>query len=94
MEDFQSIAKALIYAYEKNLISKIFPHQESTTGNRWYDLVLVENGLSFEGIEYKNNLSAKSKIISSSTDDIFILKPSFMGVSIDLRAAYRWYTNK
>jgi hypothetical protein len=49
MVAFQSIAQALIDAENKGLIEKCLLHQESRTGNRWYDLVVVLGGLTEKG---------------------------------------------
>ena len=73
---------------------KFLPHQERETGNHWYDLVLIQNGLSHEGLEYIKNIEEESNTSPSYKEDVFILKPSFMGFGIDLKAAYRWFTNQ
>ena len=49
MENFQSAAKLIIYANEEGWLNSIKIHQESRTANNWYDLVLVQNGLSYRG---------------------------------------------
>jgi hypothetical protein len=48
MAVFQSIARTLIDAENEGLIKQCKPHQESRTGNRWYDSVVV-GGLTEKG---------------------------------------------
>ena len=49
MIEFQNIAKVLVYANEQGYLSECKPHRETSTSNHWYDLVMVTNGLSYEG---------------------------------------------
>ena len=49
MEEFQFVAKLLIWADKEGLLDTIVVHQESRTVNSWYDHIFVENGLSQAG---------------------------------------------
>ena len=54
MQSFQFIAKCLMYAKDENLIDGINFHKESHTGNRWYDAIIVLNGLTYQGEQFLN----------------------------------------
>lgn len=49
MADFQSVAKILIYADQEDWLNSIEVHRESRTKNNWYDLIIVQGGLSYKG---------------------------------------------
>ena len=49
MWDFQHIAKVLEHANREGLLEGYSPHQETGSGNHWYDLVRVKGGLSHKG---------------------------------------------
>ena len=46
MEDFQSVAKILVYADQQDWFDSFITHRESRA-NRRYDLILVQTGLSY-----------------------------------------------
>lgn len=86
MEEFQPIAKLLVYAMEEGLLENCVPHKESGTSHSWYDLVMVLGGLSHRG----EMLLAKPDE-DSSWYDFLQLKPGAFGVNYDLKAAWeRW----
>ena len=60
IEDFQSVAKALVFAHQEKLIEDILPHKESESGNDWYTIVVIQSGLSYKGCEYikENHIAA------------------------------------
>jgi hypothetical protein len=91
MTDFQSVVKLLQYAEAKCLITKIKIHTESRTKYEWHDFVLVQGGLTIEGMEYLNSLSTEDKAKTKNTEDIIDLKPNFMGLGININALIRWF---
>ena len=94
MDDFQSVAKVLIYADQKGWLNSCEIHRESMTANSWYDLIFVQNGLSYEGEEYLKKLSSDDNVDSPSQEDIIELKPNFMGLGINLNALLRWWKTR
>lgn len=92
MWDFQPIAKILVYAHNEGFLESCLPHKESRTGNDWYDLVLVQGGLSYKGEMF---LMKPSADVEKKIEDIIQLKPSIYGVGIDLKALWkRWKGRK
>lgn len=91
MQDFQPIAKVLAYADRQGLLETFVPHKESSTGNRWYDLVMVSGGLSFEGEQF---LAAPAASSEPNLEQIIQLKPSIYGVGVDLRALWRKWKSR
>jgi len=73
MQNFQSIAKYLMYAKDENLIDNTKFHKESHTGNHWYDSVLVLNGLTYKGEQF---LSGNNTVI---TGNPIVIKELNMG---------------
>ncbi len=49
MKAFQPIAKALLFAEAQGFLDGLRTHKESQTGNDWYDLAYLTNGLSHKG---------------------------------------------
>jgi hypothetical protein len=90
MRDFQPIAKMLVYAHREQLLESCVPHKESETGHDYYDLVVVPGGLSYKGELYLAETPPKS-VESAGTDapEIFAIRPTFWGISIDLKALWR-----
>lgn len=88
MQDFQPIAKVLAYADRQGLLEGFVPHKESSTGNRWYDLVMVSGGLSYEGTQF---LATPAACSEPDLEQFVQLKPNFYGVGIDLWALWhKW----
>lgn len=86
MEAFQDIAKALAFADSKGFLDGYMSHQESYTGNRWYVLAIVKNGLTYPGQQY---LAEPEVPTASVRPEVLQLKPNFHGVGIDLKALWR-----
>lgn len=59
LDKFQVIAKTVVYAYEQGYISRIIPRMESISGQTYYNLVLVDGGLTFEGEGFLDQLSGQ-----------------------------------
>jgi hypothetical protein len=94
MDDFQSVAKVLIYADQQGWLNSCEIHRESMTANNWYDLIFVQNGLSYEGEQYLNNLSSDDNVDSQTQEDIIELRPNFMGLGVNLNALLRWWKRR
>jgi len=90
MEDFQSVAKIMIYADQQGWLNSFKVHREIRTANNWYDLILVQNGLSYEGKQYLQKMFADDNTNSPTQEDIIELKPNFMGLGVNLNALLRW----
>ncbi len=88
MEDFQSVAKLLIYANEQKFLGSFLLHKESRSGNMWYDLIQA-NGLSHKGDLFL--LSNATESCDPLINEIVQLKPNFYGLGIDLNAVIRWW---
>lgn len=86
MEEFQLIAKALIYANDEGYFDSFIPHRESETGYGWYDLIIVSNGLSHKGHKYLSNTNDELEI---EFMDAIQLKPSAFGVTVDLKVLWQ-----
>lgn len=86
MNEFQSVAKALLFANEEGLLDGFHFHKESHTGNHWYDLIMVKNGLSYKG---EIHLDLHLNPPKEKPEEILELKPSFNGMSVDLKALWR-----
>ena len=91
MEDFQAIAKTLIFADDEGLLEKCIPHKESMTSHGWYDLVLVNGGLSYKGEKF---LAQVNDGANEPDDEIIQLKPTIYGIGIDLKAAWKRWKNR
>ncbi|QBG48453.1 hypothetical protein EGM51_13995 [Verrucomicrobia bacterium S94] len=95
MEDFQSIAKLLIYCEKQSWLDSIKPKKESRSGNDWYETVPVLGDLTYEGEQYLESLASKNTNSENSPkEDIIELKPNFMGIGINLNALIRWRKTK
>jgi hypothetical protein len=46
---FQALAKTLVFANEQGYLDGFLPHRESSTEHGWYDCVVIEKGLSYQG---------------------------------------------
>ncbi|MET4570692.1 hypothetical protein [Rhodanobacter soli] len=86
MAVFQDIAKALAFANDEGLLEGFASHKESYTGNRWYVVVMVKSGLSYQGQQY---LEQPAKPPAPAPGDIVQIKPNFYGISIDFNALWR-----
>lgn len=73
MHEFQPIAKLLIYASQNRLIDSVKIHNESESANGWYDLIVVQGGLTEEGKVYLENPPSTSD--DDELDDIFQSEP-------------------
>jgi hypothetical protein len=91
MWDFQPIAKVLEYANSEGLLESYLPHKESSSGNRWYDLVQVKGGLSHKGEMFLANPKPE---IEEKMETIIHLKPSIYGIGIDLNALWKRWKNR
>jgi len=49
LKKFQPIAKALLYLEKYEYIERCIAHKSSRTGHGYYDLVIVDGGLTYEG---------------------------------------------
>ncbi len=94
MVDFQSVAKLLIYADQQGWLNSLKVHMGSRTANSWYDLVVVQGGLSYKGEQYLINPPVVSSTSSEAQEDIIELKPNFMGLGINLNALWRYFKKK
>jgi len=95
MADFQSVAKILIYADQEDWLNSIEVHRESRTKNNWYDLIIVQGGLSYKGGgQYITNPPTVNSTYSEAQEDIIELKPNFMGLGINLNALFRYFKKK
>lgn len=92
MEEFQVIAKILLHADRRGLLESCKPHKESSTKNHWYDLVMVNGGLSYDGEQYL----ARDKEEDSDKElkEIIQLKPNIHGVGVDIKALWRRYIER
>lgn len=87
MNEFQTVAKALLFAEGEGYLDKCIHHRESSTSNSWYDLVFVQNGLSHKGAQY---VSEPNALVEKRFDEEIVqLRPNFFGLGVDLRAAWR-----
>ena len=94
MKDFQSVVKLLQYAEKKGFVGKLKIHTESRTRHSWNDLVFVQGGLTYEGLEYINNKHSANSGAEEKIGDVIELKPNFYGIGMDLRAFGRWLKKK
>jgi hypothetical protein len=83
---FQDVAKVLAFADSKGFLDGYISRQESYTGNRWYVLAMVKNGLTFPGQQY---LAQPEPPAIPSQPEVLQLKPNFYGISVDLKALWR-----
>lgn len=91
MQDFQPIARVLAHADRQGFLESFAPHKESSTGNRWYDLVTVSGGLSYEGQQFLASPPADSE---PNLEKIIQLRPSIYGVGVDLRELWRKWKSR
>lgn len=56
IKKFQSVAKVLVYADQQGWLDSFLPHPSNSTGTSYYDLILVQNGLSYKGELYLQNM--------------------------------------
>ena len=94
MEDFQSVAKILFHADKQGWLDSFKAHLDRRTTNQWYDLILVQKGLSHEGEQYLQNISSEDNAVSKTQEDIIDLKPNFMGLGVNLNALLRWWKKR
>lgn len=95
MEAFQPIAKALVYANKCGYLDKCNIHRESRTSHGWYDLILVQGGLSYLGKEYlATGASSTAPQELRGEEDIIELKPNISGIGVNLNAFLRWWKNR
>jgi len=88
VQDFQPISKVLAYADRQGFLEQYVPHKESSTGNMWYDLVMVSGGLSYEGEQF---LATPASGAEADLEQIIHLNPSIYGVGVDLWALWhKW----
>ncbi len=87
IKDFQIIAKVLSFANDKGFIDGYLPHKNTETSDFYYDLIMVTNGLSYQGMQYLESGDEQNN--TNTKDDILLLKPSFFGIGIDLNALWR-----
>lgn len=64
---FQIVAKTIVHAHNEQYISRIIPHMESMTGQRLYNYILVDGGLTYSGEQILIELSGQP----TPADDIF-----------------------
>ena len=91
MQDFQAIAKTLIFADAEDLLEKCIPHKESQTSHGWYDLVLVDGGLSYKGEKFMAKADGGT---NEQEEEIIQLKPNIYGIGVDLKAAWKRWKNR
>jgi len=61
LNDFQPIAKALIYAHTQSFLERCIPAQTSVSGDLQYNVVLVPGGLSYRGEQFLLEEDAKGE---------------------------------
>ncbi len=93
-KDFQSVAKVLVHANQQNWLDSFSFVKENWSGNHWYDLILVNSGLSYEGQLYLNNTPNISNENSATGNDIIEIKPNFMGIGVNVNELLRWWKNR
>jgi hypothetical protein len=86
MEAFQDAAKALAFANDEGLLDGFASHKESYTGNRWYTVVMIRNGLSYKGQQYLEQSDVPQAL---PQPEIVQLRPNFHGIGIDLKALWQ-----
>lgn len=96
---FQPLAKALVYAHQQRWIHDVIVQRTSSRKNHGQIItVLISGGLTFEGeghlYELESRASSLEATTKPSTPDIFQLKPTFAGMSIDLKALWKKYRSK
>jgi hypothetical protein len=63
---FQALAKTLVFANEQGYLDGFLPHRESSTEHGWYDCVVIENGLSYQGEAYLMSLLKATPVESTA----------------------------
>ncbi len=91
MQDFQPIAKMLLYANNEGFLESYLDHKESETAHNFYDFILVKGGLSYQGELYLNDAKNES---TKSPEEIIQIKPNFFGISVDIKAFWKRYIAK
>jgi hypothetical protein len=88
--NFQPIAKVLVFANDEGYLDGFQFHKESQTGNRWYDLIMID-GLSHKGESFlvSSNREAEIKLI-----DAIEFKPNFYGVRVDLKTIWKKFKER
>ncbi len=66
IETFQSDAKVLEYADQEGWLDSFLPHSSIRTGKSYYDLILVQKGLSYEGELHLQSMATDD---NSNTED-------------------------
>jgi hypothetical protein len=84
MEDFQAIAKLLVYAKDEGPLETRLPHKEGESAHGWYDIVVVRGGLS-----HKGEMLLAQPDTGSKWYDFLQLKPGIFGINYDLKAAWQ-----
>ncbi|HBN9865290.1 TPA: abortive infection family protein [Pseudomonas aeruginosa] len=70
IQRFQAIAKTVVHAHNKGYISRIIPHMESMSGQRFYSCILVDGGLTFPGEQALIDLSGQPTPADEALADI------------------------
>jgi hypothetical protein len=90
LKAFQPAAAALKHAVSLGYISAVFLESRMRDGYGSVRQVLVNGPLSYSGAQFLSIPPVPER----HDQDIVQLKPSFYGISIDLRAAFRWLKRK
>lgn len=77
IQKFQTIAKTIVHAHGKGYISRIMPHMESMSGQRFYDCISVDGGLTFLGEQTLIELSGQPTPADDTFTDILKRIPSY-----------------
>lgn len=91
LASFQPTAVALQHANAAGYLSAVF-RVSKMIGTHGYVLEAIVNGpLAYKGLRYLDTPPAtQDATVSTNEPDVFQIRPSIGGISIDLRAAFRW----
>jgi hypothetical protein len=89
--EFQPTAKALCFALQEGYLVGCQLHKESETGSDWYDRIVVTNGLSHKGEEFRNRESTSGEKV---LEEIIQIKPSIYGVGINFNALWKHWKSR
>lgn len=92
--EFQSTAKALLYAKDLGYVEECKSIREHVTGNAYHTVIITRGGLTYLGIRYlkQQNTIPQNKL--SAAEEIVELRPNFFGLGVNLRAFWRWLIRK
>jgi len=91
---FQPLAAALKHANDLGYFSAAFRRSKMIGTHGCILQVIVTTPLSYEGAKFLQTAASANENERSRDADIFQLKPSVWGVSIDLKALYRKWVSR